>query len=158
MLVTSLILAAVAAGATAVIYGTDTFCALAWCPSLAGLDDTALAKSAGAVHRYGDARLPPIGATSIAAATASAITSALAGHPAGVALAGAAVVALLAWLAVYLRVSAPVNRTLIRAAADLEPAVDARALQRRWNSVIGVRVALQGVALALLLALLVAHV
>jgi len=29
----------------------------------------------------------------------------------------------------------PVNRTLIRAAADLEPAVDARALQRRWNSV-----------------------
>ena len=158
MLVTSLILAAVAAGATAVIYGTDTFCALVWCPSLAGLDDTALAKSAGAVHRYGDARLPPIGATSIAAATASAITSALAGHPAGMALAGAAVVALLAWLAVYLRVSAPVNRTLIRAAADAEPAVDARALQRRWNSVIGVRVALQGVALALLLALLVAHV
>ena len=110
------------------------------------------------MHRYGDARLPPIGANSIAAATASAITSALAGHPAGMALAGAAVVALLAWLAVYLRVSAPVNRTLIRAAADLEPAVDARALQRRWNSVIGVRVALQGVALALLLALLVAHV
>jgi hypothetical protein len=126
VLITSLILAAIAAGATAVIYGTDAFCALVWCPSLAGLDDTALARSAGAVHRYGDARLPPIGATSIAAATASAVTAALAGHPAGMALAGAA--------------------------------VDARALQRRWNSVIGVRVALQGVALALLLATLVAHV
>ncbi len=158
MFTASLILAAVAAGATAVIYGTDAFCALVWCPSLAGLDDTALTRSAGAVHRYGDARLPPIGATSIAAATASAVTAALAGHPAGMALAGAAVVALLAWLAIYLRISAPVNRVLIRATVDAEPAVDARALQRRWNSVIGVRVTLQGVALALLLATLVAHV
>jgi hypothetical protein len=33
----SLILAAVAVGATAVIYGTDAFCALVWCPSLTGL-------------------------------------------------------------------------------------------------------------------------
>ncbi len=88
----------------------------------------------------------------------AAVAAALAGHPAGMALAGAAVVALLAWLAVYLRISAPVNRTLIRAAADAEPALDARALQRRWNSVIGVRVTLQGVALGLLLATLVAHV
>lgn len=158
MLTASLILAAIAAGATAVIYGTDAFCALVWCPSLTGLDDTEMTRSAGAVHRYGDARLPPIGATSIVAATTSAVVAAIAGHPAGTALAGAAVVALLAWLAVYLRVSAPINRTLIRAAADAEPAVDARTLQRRWNSVIGVRVALQGVALALLLAVLVAHV
>ncbi len=158
MLTASLIIAALAAGATAVIFGTDAFCALVWCPSLAELDDTALTRSAGAVHRYGDARLPPIGATSIAAATTSAVTAALAGHAAGTALAGAAVLALLAWLAVYLRVSAPVNRALIRAAADAEPAVDARRLQRRWNSVIGVRLALQGAALALLLATLVAHV
>src|SRR3954451_5574154 len=158
MLTASVILAAIAAGATAVIYGTDAFCALVWCPSLAGLDDTALTRSAGAVHRYGDARLPPIGATGIVAATASAITAALAGHPAGTALAGAGGVARLAGLAVYQRVSAPVNRTLIRAAADAAPTVDARALQRRWNSVIGVRVALQGVALALLLATLAAHV
>jgi hypothetical protein len=42
VLITSLILAAIAAGATAVIYGTDAFCALVWCPSLARLDDTAL--------------------------------------------------------------------------------------------------------------------
>jgi hypothetical protein len=158
VLTASLILAAVAAGATAVIYGTDIFCALVWCPSLAGLDNAALARSAGAVHRYGDARLPPVGATGIAAATASAITAALDGHPAGAALAGAAVVALLAWLAVYLRVSAPVNCVLISAAAEAAPVVDARALQRRWNSVIGVRVALQAAALALLLVTLVAHV
>jgi hypothetical protein len=95
----SLILAAIVAGATAVIYGTDAFCALAWC-------------------RRQRASTTPV----------------------------------------YLRISAPVNRTLIRAAADAEPAADARALQRRWNSVIGVRVALQGIALALLLATLVAHV
>jgi hypothetical protein len=42
VLITSLILAAIATGATAVIYGTDAFCALVWCPSLARLDDTAL--------------------------------------------------------------------------------------------------------------------
>jgi hypothetical protein len=136
------------------IYGTDAFCALVWCPSLAGLDDTALtirrrraplrrrepAADRRHQHRGRDGK--------------RAVTAALAGHPAETALAGAAVVALLAW---HLRVSAPVNRTLIHAAADAEPAVDARALQRRWNSVIGVRVALQGLALALLLATLVAH-
>ncbi|MGW3853140.1 DUF1772 domain-containing protein, partial [Streptomyces fagopyri] len=51
------------------------------------------------------------------------------------------------WLAVYNRVSAPVNKELTGAALDCRTAPDARGLQRTWDSVINARVVLQAVAL-----------
>ena len=54
----------------------------------------------------------------------------------------------------YLRVAAPINRELTRAAAAHQIPANARALQNRWDSIIGLRVVLQRIALALLVSVL----
>ena len=43
---------------TAVVYGTDVFCAIVLRPALALVDDRALVAVMGSVHRYGDRRMP----------------------------------------------------------------------------------------------------
>ena len=54
----------------------------------------------------------------------------------------------------YLRIAAPINRRLTDAAAAHEIPADARQLQKRWDSIIGLRIALQTVALMLLVSVL----
>jgi hypothetical protein len=120
MLTTSLALSALAALACAVVYGTDMFAALALRPALKTLDDGALVQAAGRIHQYADQRMPLPGAASMLAATASALTASLAGRPLQAVLSGAALLALMAWLILYLRVAAPINRELARAAAAHE--------------------------------------
>jgi hypothetical protein len=68
------------------------------------------------VHQYGDRRLPVPGVLSIIAAALAAVTAAIAGQAAAAATAGAAVAVLAVWLIIYLRISAPINRTLTAAA------------------------------------------
>jgi hypothetical protein len=154
MLATSLALAALAALTTAVIYGTDVFAALVLRPALAVLDDGALTQAAGRIHQYADQRMPLPGAVSMLAAATSALAALLAGHPLQATLTGAALAALLAWLSLYVRIAAPINRKLTQAAAAGETPNDARTMQRRWDSIIGQRVVLQTTALALLVAAL----
>ena len=154
MLTASLALAAVAALACAIVYGTDVFAALVLRPALAALDDGALTQAAGRIHQYADQRMPLPGAASIIAAAASALAAGLAGHPLQAIVAGAALAALLVWLSLYLRIAAPINRVLTRAAGAHEVPTNARALQKRWDHIIGLRVALQTAALALLVAML----
>lgn len=144
------VLAAVALMGCAVIYGTDVFCALVQRPALAHVDDRALASVMGRIHQYGDRRLPVPGALGIAAAVLAATSAAIAGRPAAAAAAAAAVAALAAWLIIYLRVSAPVNRTLTTAAVAGNLPSDARSLQRTWDGVIVIRAILQGIAVAAL--------
>jgi Domain of unknown function (DUF1772) len=151
MITLSILFAALSLLATGVIYGTDVFSALVLRPAMAALDDATLTQAAGRVHEYGDRRLPLPGATGILAAALSAVFAALAGDPEVAALGGVAVVALLVWLALYLRVAAPINRQLTAAARAHVTPPNARAQQRRWDGVINVRAALQGVALVLLL-------
>jgi hypothetical protein len=146
----SILLAGLSLVATAVIYGTDVFSALVLRPAMAAVDDATLTQAAGRVHEYGDRRLPLPGVIGIVGAALSALLAGLARGPAAAALAGAALVVLLAWLALYARVAAPVNRRLTAAARTRVTPPDARALQRRWDGVITVRAALQGVALVLL--------
>ncbi len=43
---------------TAVVYGTDVFCAMVQRPALARVDDRALLAVMGNIHRYGDRRMP----------------------------------------------------------------------------------------------------
>jgi hypothetical protein len=63
---------------------------------------------------------------------------------------------LLVWLALYLLVSAPINRRLTAAADQPESPVDARALQQKWDRIITIRAVLQGLAVtALCTALLI---
>jgi hypothetical protein len=140
---------------TAVVYGTDVFCAMVQRPALARVDDRVLVAVMGNVHRYGDRRMPVPGVTGLAAAAISAALAAASGHWVAAGAAGVAVGLLLVWLALYLRVSAPINRQLTAAADRAELVLDARALQRNWDNVITARAALQGLAVAALCTALV---
>jgi len=142
--------AVIAVLGTAVVYGTDVFCALVQRPALAHVDDRALVAVMGNVHRYGDRRMPVPGVLGMAAAAVSAALAAASGRWAQAAAAGAAVGLLVLWLGLYLRVSAPINRQLTAAADHPEQPTDALALQRSWDKVITTTAALQGMAVAAL--------
>jgi hypothetical protein len=131
----------------AVVYGTDFFCAIVLRPALAHVDEATLTSVMGQVHRYGDRRMPVPGAIGVGTALLSAVISTVSGPPAAAICSALAVLCLLAWLAVYTRVSAPVNKQLTQAAIQGSALGNARALQRTWDSVINLRVALQLTAL-----------
>lgn len=141
---------AVAILATAVVFGTDVFCAVVQRPALAHVDDDTLTAVMGSIHRYGDRRMPVAGVTGLIAVVAAAVLMAVAGRTVTAAFLVAALLALIAWLVVYVSISAPVNRQLAAAAAHHRPHPEARSLQRAWDAVIGARAVLQGIALAAL--------
>jgi hypothetical protein len=142
--------ALVAVLGTGVVYGTDAFCALVQRPALARIDDRALLAVMGNIHRYGDRRMPVPGVLGLVAAAISAVLAAAAGHGVPAAAAGVAVVLLVVWLVVYLRVSAPINRQLTAAVDRSAPSTDARTLQHNWDRVITIRAVLQGLAVTTL--------
>ena len=135
---------------TAVVYGTDVFCAMVQRPALALVDDGALVAVMGYVHRYGDRRMPLPGVVGMIAAAASALTAAAAGRWTTAIMAATAVALLLVWLALYLRVSAPINRQLTAAAQAGAVPANARVLQANWDRVINARATLQGLAVCAL--------
>lgn len=150
------VFAVIAVLGTGVVYGTDVFCAMVQRPALARVDDHALLAVMGNVHRYGDRRMRLPGVLGLAAAAISAALASAFGRWAQAGAAGAAVVLLVVWLLVYLKVSAPINRQLIAGADRPEPPTDARTLQRDWDKVITLRATLQGLAVtALCLSMLV---
>ncbi|MGI8446842.1 MAG: anthrone oxygenase family protein [Streptosporangiaceae bacterium] len=104
----------------------------------------------GNVHRYGDRRMPAPGILGIIAAAAASVIAAVAGHPAESVTAGVAFLLLVGWVVLYLRISAPINRTLIAAADAHETPANARVLQRDWDRIIVPRAVLQGLAVAAL--------
>ncbi|MHA3701195.1 DUF1772 domain-containing protein [Jatrophihabitans sp. YIM 134969] len=140
------IAALVAIVGTGVVYGTDVFCAIAQRPALARVDDATLTAVMGNVHRYADARMPLPGVAGILAAAVAAVVAGLDGQAVATVAAALAFVLLVSWLVVYLRISAPINRTLTAAVDAHETPADARALQRAWDRVIVPRALLQGVA------------
>jgi Domain of unknown function (DUF1772) len=139
---------------TAVVYGTDVFCAMVMRPALALVADDALVAVTGHVHRYGDRRMPVPGVLGILAAALTTALAAVGGHWAQAIAAGAALVLLLIWLALYTRVSAPINRQLTAAAEAGQPLPNGRALQAKWDSIIDARAILQGLAVIALCAVL----
>jgi hypothetical protein len=140
---------------TAIIYGTDVFCALVQRPAVAAIDDRALVAVMGNVHRYGDRRLPAPGVIGIASASLGAVLAVSAGRWPGAVAAAIAVALLLIWLVLYLRMSAPINRQLTAAAAAGDTPVNARALQHEWDRIVNARAIIQGAAVtALCVALL----
>ena len=128
--------ALIAVMGTGVVYGTDAFCTFVQRPALARVDDATLTAVMGNVHRFGDRRMPAPGILGIIAAAAASVFAALADRPAASATAGAALALLLVWLLLYLRISAPINRTLTAAADQHETPPNARALQRDWDRII----------------------
>ena len=135
---------------TAVVYGTDVFCAIVLRPALALVDDRALVVVMGRVHRYGDRRMPVPGVLGVVATAVSAALATVAAHWAQTIAAGAALVALVIWLVLYTRVSAPINRQLTAAAEAGHTLPNGLALQATWDRIIGARAMLQGLAVAAL--------
>lgn len=135
---------------TAVVYGTDVFGAIVLRPALALVDDRALVAVMGSVHRYGDRRMPVPGVLGVVGAASSAALAAVAGHWGQSVVAGSALVLLLIWLVLYLRVSAPINRRLTAASDAGHALPNGRALQAKWDRIIGARAILQGLAVAVL--------
>jgi hypothetical protein len=135
---------------TAMVYGTDVFCAIVLRPALALVDDDALVAVTGSVHRYGDRRMPVPGVLGFVAAAASAVLATVAAHWTQAIAAGAALVLLVVWIALYTQVSAPINRQLTAAADAGKALPNGRVLQAKWDSIIGARAMLQGLALAAL--------
>jgi hypothetical protein len=144
------VLDVVAIMTTAVVYGTDVFCSIVQRPALAHVDDASLTAVMGRVHDYGDRRMPIPGIAGLAATIAITVLAAITGQPAPTVLTAIAAVALLAWLVIYTKISAPVNKQLTDAAKHHRSAPEARSLQHRWDSVITTRALLQGTALAAL--------
>lgn len=91
---------------TAVVYGTDVFCAIVLRPALASVDDDALVAVTGSVHRYGDRRMPVPWVLGFLAAAVSGVLAGVTAHWTQAIAAGAALVLLLVWLALYTQVSA----------------------------------------------------
>lgn len=149
-------LVALALLSTGVVYGTDVFFALVARPALRRADEASLTRVLGHLHAVADARMPLVGATALLSTLGLVLAaggwSTWPGRLALLALAG-----LLTQLAAYLRVAQPVNRAQTTAAQQDIILPDARALQNRWDSVIGLRAgaltlamaALVGAALAL---------
>ncbi len=143
--------------AAGIIYGTDVFCALVQRPALAQLDDATMAAVMGRVHQYGDRRLPVPGVIGILAAVTTTAAGAAGGSAARAAAGGLALAAMLAWLSLYLRIAAPINRTLTAAAIAHVTPGNARALQSRWDSIITTRALLMTAAVAALAASAATH-
>ncbi|PFX04739.1 hypothetical protein CJ469_00147 [Nocardia farcinica] len=141
------VLAVLALAANAVVYGTDAAAALVVRSANTHLDDTVMTLSAGWGHYYADRRMPPVGITGLVSMLAAAVAAALGGHTVAAGAAGVSVIALIAWLVLYARIAKPVNIAQKAAALSGIIPANARALQQRWDSIIGVRVGLQAIAL-----------
>ena len=142
--------ALIAVLATAVVYGTDVFCAVVLRPALASIDDGALVAVMGRVHRYGDRRMLVPGVLGIVATAVAAVLAAVAAGWVQAIAAGTALVALLVWVGLYTQVSAPINRQLTAAAEAGQLLPNGRGLQAKWDRIIGARSMLQGLAVAAL--------
>ena len=142
--------ALIAVLSTAVVYGTDVFCAIVLRPALALVDDRALVAVMGSVHRYGDRRMPVPGVLGVLATAVSTALAAASAHWAQAIAAGAALVVLLVWIVLYAQVSAPINRQLTAAADAGQLLPNGRVLQAKWDRIIGARAMLQGLAVAAL--------
>ena len=138
--------------ALAVIYGTDVVAAVVQRPVYAEIDDRSLVQVTGRGHYYGDRRLPIVGILGTILTAATAGLSLFCGTPLTGAMAVVALVALLVWLTLFARISAPINKVLTAAALADEVPSNARALQARWESIIPLRAVLLGLSILLLCA------
>ncbi|MVN78884.1 DUF1772 domain-containing protein [Hymenobacter sp. HMF4947] len=132
------------------VYGVDIFFALVARPALRRVDDASLTQVLGHLHAVADARMPLFGATALL--TTGGLFFVAGGWPtlAG-RLALLAPVGLLTQLAAYGLVAQPVNKRQTAAAIHRHTPPDARALQDRWDSVIGLRAGALTLAVAALI-------
>jgi hypothetical protein len=143
-------LVALALLSSGVVYGTDVFFALIARTALRRADETSLTQVLGHLHAVADARMPLLGITALLSTGGLFFVAGgwptLPGRLALLALAG-----LLTQLAAYVLVAQPVNKRQTAAARQNQTPADARALQARWDSVIGLRAGALTLAMASLI-------
>jgi hypothetical protein len=138
---------------TGVVYGTDVFCALVQRPALARVDDATLTAVTGNAHRFADRRMPAHRNPRCRRSRRSRRSRRprRSSRPdRGIGDGGSGVLLLVGWLVLYLRISAPIDRTLTAAADAHETPSNARALQRDWDRIIVPRAVLRGLAVVAL--------
>jgi hypothetical protein len=140
----------------AVIFGADVLAAVVLRPVYAGVDDRTLVQAVGRGHHFGDRRLPVAGVLGVVFTAITSLLAFIGGMPSAGMLAAAALLLLVVWLALFTRISKPINMRLSAAALADEVPPDARVLQDRWESIITLRAVIQGVAVLLLCLVLVA--
>lgn len=133
-----------------VVYGIDVFFALIARSALRRVDDASLTQVLGHLHAVADSRMPIIGVTALLS-TAGLFFVAGGWPTLPGRLALLALVGLLTQLAAYLLVAQPVNKRQTAAAFQNQTPPDARALQDRWDSVIGLRAGALTLAMAALI-------
>jgi hypothetical protein len=134
-----------------VVYGTDVFGALVLVPAARRARASSVADLMGWIHELADRRMPFAGVVGVAGALMSAW---LADSSLPRLLASIAGGAQLVWIGIYASVSAPINKQLRVAARAGETPPTTGVLQARWGAVIWPRAALQSVAFAALLGVL----
>lgn len=144
------VLPGIAVLACAAVYGADLFAAIVLRSALSEVDDQTLTDTMGRVHKYGDKRMPVPFAIGVLASVLSVVFALIDGRTGAAVASAVAVVALLCWITIFFRVSAPVNRAITDAAVAGAALPEVRALQQRWDSVIPFRLALQATAVAAL--------
>lgn len=144
------VLPGIAVLACSAVYGADLFAAIVLRSALSEVDDRTLTTTMGHVHKYGDQRLPVPFVLSVVTSALTGMAALVAGRTAVALASMLAVAALLCWISIYFRVSAPINRALKAAAAGKTALPNARTLQRRWDRVVPLRLSLQAIAVAAL--------
>ncbi len=114
------------------------------------LDDKTMTLSAGWGHYFADRRMPFAGATGMIATVLTLVCAATAGCVGGAIAAATALVALLIWGGIQLRIAKPINTAQTAAARTGVIPDNARALQDSWDAVAGYRIALQAVVIVAL--------
>lgn len=154
MLIATAITATVALLGIAVIFGADVVAAVVLRPTYARVDDRTLVQAVGGGHHFGDKRLPIAGILGVVCTALTAALAFIMGQTIPGVLAAIALLLLLIWLMMFARISKPINARLSAAALADDVPTDARALQDRWESIINIRAIIQGIAVALLCAVL----
>ena len=131
--------------ATAVLFGTDVFFALVGKKAAAKSKDSSVADIMGHFHEIADARMPVIGVTAIITTLLQIVLYGATSY--GGELAIIALTVLLIHLAIYFRISKPVNNIMVEGIKFGRIVGNIRQLQQRWDKVIELRAVLLLVAI-----------
>ncbi|MEO3403981.1 hypothetical protein AAFN85_08765 [Mucilaginibacter sp. CAU 1740] len=144
----SQILLAVAILTTGVVYGTDVFHAIVVKKAAALSSDQSLADMMGHTHLVADKRMPLVGVSGI---ISTLLLSVLNYNTSLVMYSGAAFLALILHLFIYLKVAKPINQQMSAGVVAKQMPSGIRLLQLRWDSVIAYRAILLAVAMVSLI-------
>jgi hypothetical protein len=144
----SQILLAVAILTIGIVYGTDVFHAMVVKKAAALSNDQSIVDLIGHTHLVADKRMPLVGVSGI---ISTLLLSVLNYNTSLAMYSGAAFIALILHLFIYLKVARPINEQMSAAAVAKQIPSGVRLLQLRWDSVIAYRAMLLAVAMGSLI-------